>query len=105
MKLPILAALLAAIPLAGNAQNGCLPLEMAEAALRNDFGEKPLIEWDLKLAEGSPTRTARVYANPETGSLTILIIIEGHGQKVGCLAGSGANMRIAPQFKVQEHPL
>jgi hypothetical protein len=101
----LLAALLAVFPLASNAQTQCGPLEQAEATLRNDFGENPLIEWDLQLAEGAPNRTARVYANTRSGTLTILIVFEQNGRSIACLAGSGQNMRIAPQFRVQDNPL
>lgn len=99
------AALLSLNPSLSEAQTQCGPLEQAEAALRDGFGEKPLIEWDVQMAEGSPSRTIRAYANTQTGSLTLLLIFEHEGRSIGCLAGSGQNMRIAPQFKVQKHAL
>ncbi len=87
------------------AQTQCGPLEQVEATLRDGFGEKPLIEWDVQMAEGSPSRTIRAYANTQTGSLTLILIFEHEGRAAGCLAGTGQNMRIAPQFKPAEHPL
>ncbi len=86
-------------------QTNCAPLEAAEAHLRDGFGEKPLIEWDVQVSEGAPTRTVRAYANTQTGSLTLLVIFAHEGRAMACLAGSGQNMRIAPQSKVQEFPL
>ena len=82
----------------------CGPLEMVESHLRENFSEKPLIEWDANSGEGR-TNTARIYANTQTGTLTLLVIVEANGQRVGCLAATGQNMRIAPQFKPAEHPL
>jgi hypothetical protein len=92
-------------PSLAQAQTSCGPLEQAESSLRDNFAEKPLIEWDVQLSEGTPTRTIRAYANVQTGSLTLLMIFEHEGKAIGCLAGSGKNMRIAPQFKAAEHPL
>ena len=83
----------------------CGPLEMVESHLRDNFAEKPLIEWDASAGEGREPNTARIYANTQTGSLTLLIITQSHGRTLGCLMATGQNMRIAPQFKVQEHPL
>lgn len=102
---PIGIALLSLISYSAEGQTQCGPLEMAEASLRDSFGEKPLIEWDVQMAEGSPSRTIRAYANTQTGSLTLILIFEHEGKSVACLAGSGQNMRIAPQFKPAEHPL
>lgn len=91
---------------AANAQAPqCGPLEMVESHLRENFAEKPLIEWDANAGEGREPNTARIYANTQTGSLTLLIITQSHGRTLGCLMATGQNMRIAPQFKQAEHPL
>lgn len=105
MRSALITLALLLTPSVAMGQTNCAPLEQAEAHLRDGFAEKPLIEWDVQLAEGSPIRTIRVYANTQTGTLTLLMIFAHEGKALGCLAGSGQNMRIAPQFKAQEHPL
>ncbi len=75
----------------------CGVLQGLEEGLEAQYGETPLIEWDVTTAEGAPPAILRLYVNPKTGTVTALTLIERGPVTLGCLSGDGKGFRAAPR--------
>lgn len=78
----------------------CAPLTHVETQLQQGYGELPIIEWSMENGN-----TVRIYGNTGAGTLTLIVIVTRNGQTMGCMAMTGENLRIAPQFKTRDPAL
>ena len=105
MRTPLVSCVVALLVFPAQAQQPppCYSLAVAEDALKG-MTQKPMIEWDVQVSE-DVSRTVRMYGSTGSGDITIVMLVGEDTHRFVCIVGTGKNMRIAPQFKAQEHPL